>query len=390
MKNSSLTRLGPGLAALALAGVACGGGIDNPSGGGPDAAIDATSDEWDQRLEEREVDYNAALRAAALRLVGRLPTLEEIRSIQNAGDLAAQKVAYEAHIDAFLASPDFARQIYFWWQDTLRMGDDTELDSAAAFAAQVTVEGRSYLELLTATAGQCGAFDVGAAAFTAADCGNGVPVQAGLLTHPGVHRHFTSNFSFRRVKWVQETFACTKFPAEIAATGIDIGAAAPYTGLFPFESVPALDTGRVNFRDTSAVICANCHTTMNHIAPLLATFDEQGQFQGQIVAPTPLEGAPPAELRDYLVAGETTAWRYGVPAADLPQLGAAMAADPDIAECAIARVWNWAMGKGDVVDALREVPAEIIRQEIDDFVADGHRLKSAIRGVFTHDDFVKF
>ena len=28
--------------------------------------------------------------------------------------------------------------------------------------------------------------------------------------------------------------------------------------------------------------------------------------------------------------------------------------------------------------------------ETDAFVADGHRLKSATRGAFTHDDFVKF
>ena len=389
MKNSSLTRLGPGLAALALAGVACGGGIDNPSGGGPDAAIDATSDEWDQRLEEREVDYNAALRAAALRLVGRLPTLEEIRSIQNAGDLAAQKVAYEAHIDAFLASPDFARQIYFWWQDTLRMGDDTGPDSAAAVAAQVTVEGRSYLELLTATAGQCGAFDVGAAAFTAADCGNGVPVQAGLLTHPGVHRHFTSNFSFRRVKWVQETFACTAFPTEL--TGAQPEGAPAFLSPWPMESIAGTaNGGTVDFHDQSAVICANCHTTMNHLAPLFANFDDAGQLQSTIQVKTPLPGNPLALRTDWLPGAEPTAWRFGAPAADLPALGAAMAADPAIAECAVARLWNWALGRGDIVDTLATVPSEVITAQVAAFTGNGMKLKDAIFAVYTSDDFVRF
>ncbi|MBT8493905.1 MAG: DUF1588 domain-containing protein, partial [Deltaproteobacteria bacterium] len=287
--------------------------------------------------------------------------------------------------------PAFARVAYAWWQDTLKLGDDPLFDQAAAFAAQVTFENRSYSELLTATSGHCGSFDQTEGAFVAADCTNGVPEHAGLLTHPAAMKQYFSNLAFRRVKWVQETFACTQFPVENAAEPTDVGGLAPYTGLYPFDSVPGLDTGRIDFRDTSAVICANCHSTMNHIAPLFAYFDEDGQYTAEMSVPTPLEGSPLAQLSDYLIDGESLAWRYGGAATPtLPALGAEMVADPAIAECAIARAWNWALGKGDVVEALREVPTEIIADQITAFAANEYKFKDALFAVFTSEDFVRF
>jgi hypothetical protein len=67
-----------------------------------------------------------------------------------------------------------------------------------------------------------------------------------------------------------------------------------------------------------------------------------------------------------------------------------MASDPAIAECAVARTWNWAFGKGDIVDTLALVPSEVIAAQVQAFAADGYRLKSTIYRVFTSDDFVKF
>jgi hypothetical protein len=97
-----------------------------------------------------------------------------------------------------------------------------------------------------------------------------------------------------------------------------------------------------------------------------------------------------ARLEDYLPAGETTAWRYGVPAADIPGLGAAMAADPDVAKCGVARIWNWAMGKTDIVDTLQDVPIETIQGQVEAFTAGGFKMKDLIYAVYTADDFVKF
>lgn len=378
------------LAATALAGAAaCGGTPATGDDTGDDAGV--TTDEWDQRLAEREYDYNAALRTAALRLTGKLPTLAEIKAIADAGDLAAQKVVYESFVRSYLDTPDFARQMVAFWRDTFKMGETAMLDTAPVFAAQITVEDRPFAEILTATTGTCPTFDAAAGTFAAADCDNGVTTHAGVLSNPGVMAHFYSNMAFRRVRWVQEAFACTAFPAETSGEAQDLGGAQAYVSPWPFMSIAGPGNGgTVDFHDTSAVVCANCHATMNHFAPLFANFDEQGQLQDSIQVRSPNEGAPLALLSDWLPAGEPTAWRYGVPAADLPALGAAMAADPLVAECAVARVWNWALGKGDIVDTLSTVPSEVIASHVAAFAASGYTLKDAILAVYTSDDFVKF
>ena len=354
----------------------------------------AVGDEWDQRLDERALDYSAALRIAALRLTGDLPTLVELERVAGTGDPAAQKVAYEDQVRTYMTNPAFARQMMAFARDTLRMGDDPNdpsLDQAPAFYAQVIVDNRSYLDLLTATAGTCPTFDPTTNQFTPADCTNNAPQTVGLLTHPAVHRHFFGNLAFRRVRWAQETFACGKFPAEMAETPADVGGAMPYTGVFPFTSIAGKASGgRVDFLSTTSVICANCHSNMNHIAPLFAHFDRGGTYSDAFAVPVPLPDEPAVAQSDYLPAGEGLAWRKGVPVTDMPSLGRAMAADPAIAECAIDRVWNWAMGKSDIVDGGARVPRATIESQITAFVAGGHKLRDAIYRVFTSDDFVRF
>jgi hypothetical protein len=195
------------------------------------------------------------------------------------------------------------------------------------------------------------------------------------------------------VRWIQETFVCTHFPAELATTAVDVGGSTPYTGMFPFTSIAGPPAGRVNFLDTSAVVCANCHSNLNHIAPLFANFDAAGKYQPQIAVPTPLPMNPLALRTDYLPAGEMLRWRSGdatINDGDLPALGRAIAADSAVAECAVARVWNWALGKTDIVDSNTRVPTATIQSQIDAFVNDGYRLREAIYRVFTSDDFVRF
>lgn len=347
-------------------------------------------DEWDARLAERVVDYSAALRAAALRLTGELPTLVELKQVAVAPEGAARQAAYEALVRQYLAGPRFARQMFRFWQDTLKMGDSAMLDSAPAFLAQLAVEDRSYLEALTATRGTCPSFDPATGAFTPGSCTN-TPQTVGLLTHPGMHAHFFGNLAFRRVRWVQETFACAAFPAEIALAATDVGGVSPYTGTFPFTSIAGEATGgRVDFRDTKSVICANCHSNINHVAPLFAHYDAQGIFSDAMAVPVPLRGEPRAAPTDYLPPGEALAWRFGAPVADMTALGAAMAADPDIPACAIARLWNWALGKGDIVDASARVPAATIERQVAAFEAGGYRLRGALLDIFTSDDFIRF
>jgi hypothetical protein len=387
MKRISLLLL-----TAALAAPACSSGEDGTTGGGSGSNMGSgsnTGDEWDQALNDRAVDYNAALRIAALRLTGDLPSIAEINELVLAPDLASKKTAYEARIQDYMNRPAFANQMVAFWRDTFKQGGSAVLDTAPVLAAQLAVQNGSYMSLFTQNANNCPTFD--GTTFTPAECGNGGP-KAGVLTDPGVMKQFFSNFAFRRVRWIQETFVCTKFPAEVSANPTDVGGASPYTGAWPFNSIasPTNGGGRVNFQDTSAVTCANCHSTINHVAPLFAYYDGNGMYQAMISVPTPLDGAPPAKMSDYLPTGETTAWRFGQPAADIPALGAAMAADPAVAECGVARVWNWALGKTDIVDTLQEVPHDTIATEVTDFAANGYKLKDLIYRVYTSDDFVKF
>jgi len=377
------------LMAAAIAVPAC----SSDSSSGDDKQGDDTTnpvDEWDKELAKREYDYNAALRIAALRLTGDLPTMTEINSVATAPDLPTKKAAYEALVTDFMSRPTFARQMFFFWRDTFKMGETAELDFAPAFAAMVSVNNMPYTDMLTATTGTCPTVNIQTGVFTPGDCAYPGP-KAGVITDKGAMRHYFGNFAFRRVKWVQESFDCLKFPVEIDGSPVEIGAASPFTGKWPFTSISGTaNGGRVNFLDVSAVICANCHQSLNHQAPLFANYDAMGTYQTTISVPTPLDGAPMARLTDYLPAGETTAWRFGVPAADLPSYGAAMAADEAVQKCGVARVWNWAMGKQDIVDTLQEVPVATIQTQLDGFKASGFKTKDLIYAVFTADDFVKF
>jgi len=160
--------------------------------------------------------------------------------------------------------------------------------------------------------------------------------------------------------------------------------------MFPFDSIAGAPTGRVNFKDTSSVICANCHSNINHIAPLFAHFDDQGLYTTGFSVPVPLPDNPAVKMSDYLPNGESLAWRFGVPVTDMKSLGTAMAADDAIAECAVGRVWNWALGRPDIVDAGAKVPSTTIESQVADFKAGGYHLRDAMYRVFTSDDFVRF
>jgi hypothetical protein len=382
--------------AAAFAAPACSsssGKDGTNTGSGSDMTGSGSDDQWAQQLGDRVVDYNAALRIAALRLTGDLPTMAEINQVANAPDDPSKKTAYEALIDNYMARPSFARQMFYFWRDTFKQGETATLDTAPALAARLSFENGAYTDLFTKASANCPTFNESTGAFADGECNNGGP-QAGVLANPGVMAQFFSNFAFRRVRWVQEVFVCTKFPAEVSANPTNVGGSLPYTGVWPFQSIATIaskgGTGRIDFQDTSAVICADCHSTINHVAPLFAYYDMNGAHQGTISVPTPLDGAPLAQMTDYLPSTETTAWRMGVPVADMTALGAAMAADPDVAECGVARIWNWALGKQDIVDALEIVPPDVIASQVMTFQSGGFKLRDLIRTVYTSDDFVKF
>ena len=350
------------------------------------------------QLEQRKRDYGESLRAASLKLVGELPTLAEINSIANAPNEAEQKKVYEAHVDRLVADPRFAAKMVDFWRDTLRTAQVGQVqqnqpnrDFAANFAALVTVQGRPYTDLFTATTGTCPTFDMATNTLTAADCAanNGAP-NVGILTDRGIQAQYFSPMAFRRTRFVQETFVCAKYPTEFTDKPTSMGLTV-YTSPWPFDSITG-GTGaniRVNFKDTSAVNCANCHTTMNHIAPLFANFDANGAYNAtQIQVQVPIAGNPRANLVDWLPDGQQQlGWRFGQNVTDIAGLGQAMAKDADVAACAVTRAWNYAFSRGDVVGDLATVPAQVTKAEVDAFKAGNMNFKATLARIFKSDDY---
>lgn len=401
------------LIAITLGAAACGSG-DDPNGGrttgeppvttAPTSTAPESTPEEEIRkiLDQRKTDYGEALRTASLKLADRLPTLDQIKRIENATDPAAKKTAYEAMIDEMLAAPEFSIVMIKFWRDTFRIAQvgnqqaNVNRDAAPTFAAQLTVEGRSYNELFTATENTCPTFAGDTNTFTAASCalptdGTAGPT-VGVLTDPGLLSQYYANMAFRRVRFVQETFVCTKFPAEYSNQPVPMGAGL-YTAAMPFASITGKENkadARVDFLDTKSVICANCHANLNHIAPLFLNYDENGALRNGPRVKIPIPGEPNAARIDFLPEGEGLAWRLNKPLTDMASLGQALATDPDVPRCAVNRVWNYAMSRGDIVGDLAAVPTAVTQPFLDKFVAGGMKLKETIRDVFKSDDFTKF
>lgn len=371
-----------------------GSGGGGTGGGGGSGGADAGNPNDNPNIADRVLDYGEALRAASLKLVGVLPTLADIKSIAAATSDAQKKTIYEGLIDKLLADPRFAQTQIVWWRNTLKTGQQgavaqgmPSFDTAATFAASVVVGDRPFTDILTANTGTCPTFANGT--FTPANCAGTQPTS-GVLTDPGIMAQYFGNMAFRRVRFVQETFDCSKFPAEYSTAPKPMGSSI-YTSPWDFNSITGGTTAKINFQDTSAVICANCHTTMNHLAPLFANFDAKGAYTaGTIQVMTPVTPPVKTTLADWLPAGQGLAWRNGQPITDLPSLGAAMAKDPDIARCEVNRVWNWAFSRGDVVNDLATVPTVVTDALLQDFTTNGMKVKRLIRNVFTSDDFVRF
>ena len=375
---------------------------NNPSNPTAPTTPQTPEEQVKQLLDARKTDYGEALRTASLKLNDELPTLDQIKAVEGAADDAAKKAAYEKAVDAMIADPRFTTVMIKFFKDTYRTGQVgavqagmSNKDAAANFSAQVVVEGRSYKELFTASSNTCPTFDATTGAFTPAACAAGPAGGAtvGVLTDPGLQAQYFANMAFRRVRFIQETFACQKQPAEYSKTPVAMGNGT-FTGAQSFDGITGkknTPAARIDFQDTSAVICANCHTFANHVAPLFTNFDAKGLLQAASQTQVPIPGTPVSKPEDYQpAAGAYFAWRADKKVTDLTGLGAAIAEDPEVGRCAVNRVWNYALSRGDIVNDLATIPVAVTDGLTKDFNTNGQKLKETIRQVFKSEDFVKF
>jgi len=137
------------------------------------------------------------------------------------------------------------------------------------------------------------------------------------------------------------------------------------------------------------VVCANCHATWNHRAPLFANFDRFGDFQSSPQVLVPVSGSPFAVQGDWLPDNEPTAWKYNMPAADLTELGNVMKDDEEVQYCMVKRMWNYAMSRGDIVINETPVPNSVVEDYHQLMMTDGS-LKEVLKAMLLSDDFVSF
>ena len=182
---------------------------------------------------------------------------------------------------------------------------------------------------------------------------------------------------------------CTAFPAEISGAKVQHPGGA-YASPWAFTSIAGGKGAQVDFQSDSSLICANCHTSINHIAPIFGKYDEAGALQANFAVHTPVPGAPLTALADWLPAGETTAWRYQVPALDMTTLGQRIAADPGMATCVSTRVWNWALSRGDAVVDQATLTPDLQKELSSSLVQNSYNVKKLIRQVLTSASFVRF
>jgi hypothetical protein len=351
-------------------------------------------------ITDATVDYSMALRSAALKLTGNLPTFAEIKELRDSTD---QATTYAARIDDYLSRPSFAAMQVSFWRNTFKMGNketvgvtSAMMDYAPTYAAMLAVQGADFSQVLTATTNTCQTFD--GTNFTPVSCGYaaGTPIS-GVLSDVGVNQQFFSSMAFRRARWLQETFMCARFPAEQTGKPISYPGGV-YQSPWPWNSTAGSESvgtqAKVDFQSNDSLICANCHSTLNHIAPLFGKFDATGKFVSgaafQVITPTPL--APFSELIDWLPTseGQSFAWRFQKPTPTLPALGAAVAADPGFARCMTNRYWNWAMSRGDAVADGTTITDGLAGRLVPPFVADHYNIKKMVKRIFTDPTFVRY
>ncbi len=438
------------------------------SGGGTPPGAEKTE------LDLRELDYSEALRVASILVLGDAPNLDDAFALgempEDAADCAKtnacfKKQKYEQMIDEMLGTngapndPRFAATLMDFYHYTFKMGGPSSTpgepnrDTAPTFAARTIYEGKDWRQILTATTNTCPTYNEATGTFTDGNCTNtkGMIPTTGIMTDPGIMSFNYGNLGFKRNRFFHETFLCrnandtrggepdpTKKNGETAckadATQNDMELSPDYTNAWPLSSVAdKCNGGGISFHTwTASVTCANCHATWNHRAPLLAVFDDKGQY----VAPTgsgptktfavhiPVTGNPFAKMTDWLcvdpakcqdAANIHTAWKHhmyvnGVlktdpdtAAADLVELSQRMTQDDEVIDCAVKRMWNFAMGRGDITEmgapysvdlgdsGMNPSPSAVRLKTLTDyFKANNYNMKLVLRKILVSDDFVRF
>ena len=420
----------------ASAGTTVGPSTVTVSSGGKQSIPEQTE------LDEREVDYSEALRTASVLIAGNVPTLQQIYEL---GDLPKdqQKAKYEEMVDKLLADPRFAETLLDFYRYTFKMGGPSTTvgeptrETAPTLAAKIVYEEKDWRLILTQESSTCPVYNPTTKSFSEGSCNN-LPSgmkSSGILTDPGAQSLYYGNLSFRRNRFFHETFLCRNGNEQAGGEPTDVPPTNPpcsdansipgYSNKWPVDEIAGqCNGGRIDFHAyNSNNICANCHATWNHRSPLFSQFDSKGIWQpltaqNEYSVFVPVPGSPRAKMSDWLCvdpakcpSGVTTAWKKtmkvdGVEvsayASNLSELGQQMAKDDEVLECAVKRMWNYAMGRADITEVggrswvslpdRKDPDTEIVTLSklTKQFKENGYNLKKVLRSILTSGDFTRF
>lgn len=409
-------------------------------GSGADPKEDASKTE----LDLRELDYSEAFKTASILLGGNVPTLSEIYELGNLPQ-DQQFGKYVQLIDKRLSDSRFASSLLEFFRYTFKMEGQSSIpgepsrDTAPTFAARIVYEEKDWRNILTQESNTCPTFNSSTGTFIDGNCNN-LPTgmkHSGILTNPGIQSLYYGNLSFRRNRFFHETFLCVNGNEQSGAEPTDNPPANPpcldkqpikgYNNKWPVDEIAGeCNGGRINFHEyNSSNICANCHATWNRRSPLFSQFDSMGVFQqltpsGEYSVMVPVNGSPRARLSDWLCVDPVvcpnqgknpTAWKKTmisdgkvVPAyaSNLTELGVQMSNDDEVLECAVKRIWNYAMGRHDITeiggtswvslpDRIDKDPDLLTMTKLTkEFRLSGFNLKKILRTILLSNDFVRF
>ncbi|MEZ4241117.1 MAG: hypothetical protein R3F59_34150 [Myxococcota bacterium] len=322
---------------------------------------------------------------ASTALRGIRPSLDELAAVE------ADPAQLAVLVDAYLDDPRLGEVVRDLHDETLFMSDPTQRYPATGplagleatrirasleasplrLAEHVVVEDLPYSELVTAD--YTVADPIVAAAWTGLDgydpagpewqvvrWSDGRPA-AGLLSDSGLWSRTRSpnrNFNRRRANYVTRTLLCLDY------LDLDVDLAASDALADPEDPSVLQSNG----------VCAACHTSLDPLASFLPFRESWGTADMQ----WPMQLF--TEHGDYWegLSGQPPAY-FGTPGDDLADLGRSIAADPRFSACTARRFYSYL---AEV--PLDEVPADIVDELDEQFVAAGLSAKALLRDVALH------
>ena len=343
------------------------------------------------------VDYEHALRAASIKLTGNLPSLAEIKQVRDTSD---QKGEYEKLVDTYMKRPTFAAQIVDFFRDSFNNGGQRQIngqninmDLARRRTPRAGGEISRSPTWSRRAPNTCQTLDTGRGDVHV----DGLPERergrrahrrrragAVLLEH-GLPSRALGAGDLRL-----PASSRPRPPARHAAA--DGRRRTPRRGRSSQSPAGRRRARASTSRTTRRSSAPTATATMNHQSRRCSrNFDDAGApMARRPQVPVPIREPDRGARRLAAGVGEDRLVAHGSPAADIPALGAAIAADPEFARCMATRVWNWALSRPDVVDDDASITPDWRRTLATELTASNWNLKPHDPSVFTSDAFVRF